>query len=442
MIGPAEPLKRKYWKYLGEGSWVVAGQLTAFLFGLLGVRILTGILGPESYGRLALGMTMTALTNQVIFGPLGAGAARFYAASIEQKDLDGFWAAIGRFRRRSLLFLLAGTLGIAVVLAAIGQETDIPYLFAVALLSMLSGVQGVFTSVLGAARKRRSVAAFQSADALLRVVGAYAFLTIGGASSSLAIAGFAFSSAVVITLQNRLMPKIFGTPSAESSGVKSDWLAQIWEYIWPLALSGVLSWGFHASQRWALEVFSTTKDVGYFAAVSQVGYTPIIMAGGAFSSLLVPILFQRSGDGSDPERAAATIRVVKQVAVGAATIVAFATIAGFALHKELFELLVAKDFWHVSHYLPYSILAAGIYQISLILSQALLVRRRTRDFLGLNTIGNGTVALASFFLASWHGLNGIFVALVFGSTLHLLWMLLLLRRASVERGPREQGPAT
>ena len=71
-------------RHLKEGLWIVLGQLMAAAGSLVGVRILTGLLDPKSYGELALGMTAVSLINQVVLGPLGNGVTRFYIPAVEQ----------------------------------------------------------------------------------------------------------------------------------------------------------------------------------------------------------------------------------------------------------------------------------------------------------------------------------------------------------------------
>ena len=60
------------------------------------VRVLTGYLSPEEYGHLALGLTISTLFGQVIFGGIRAGIMRFYAIAREEQDLHGYLAATRR----------------------------------------------------------------------------------------------------------------------------------------------------------------------------------------------------------------------------------------------------------------------------------------------------------------------------------------------------------
>jgi hypothetical protein len=62
------PMKGRAGKEL---IWVIIGQVVALSGGIVGIRLLTGHLGPEAYGELALGTTIAGFLGQILFGPLG-----------------------------------------------------------------------------------------------------------------------------------------------------------------------------------------------------------------------------------------------------------------------------------------------------------------------------------------------------------------------------------
>ena len=58
------------------------------LVGLLGVKLLTNILGPSQFGKLSLANTVVSLiSTNLLFGPLGQGLMRFWAISKNKGDL-------------------------------------------------------------------------------------------------------------------------------------------------------------------------------------------------------------------------------------------------------------------------------------------------------------------------------------------------------------------
>ena len=122
-----------------EGSWIVIGQIAAVAGGVVLVRVLTEYLDPLQYGRLALGLTLAGLVNQVIMGGITVGITRFYSIAADKHELRGYL----RDARRLLGFatLTVAVLGL-LLLAGLheGGYSDWMGLAAAALaLSVISG---------------------------------------------------------------------------------------------------------------------------------------------------------------------------------------------------------------------------------------------------------------------------------------------------------------
>ena len=61
---------RKTWR---EAFWVFVGQAGTAIGGLIGVKLLTHVLIPAEYGKLALANTIVAFIGANLFGPFGQG---------------------------------------------------------------------------------------------------------------------------------------------------------------------------------------------------------------------------------------------------------------------------------------------------------------------------------------------------------------------------------
>jgi O-antigen/teichoic acid export membrane protein len=56
------------------------GQIGTGIAGLVGVKVLTNVLGPGEFRRLALANTVVVLVStNCLFGPLGQGLMRFWS---------------------------------------------------------------------------------------------------------------------------------------------------------------------------------------------------------------------------------------------------------------------------------------------------------------------------------------------------------------------------
>lgn len=403
-----------------EGTWVVLGQAMAAVGSIVGVRLFTEIMDPVAYGELALGLTVATLAGQTVLGPLGNGITRYYAPAQENGDLGSYLNAVIR-----LVLLAAGGIIFMILFAASGLliagRTEWIVIITTALIfAILSGFNSILSGIQNAARQRSIVALHQGMDSWLRFMIAACLMLWLGATSTVAIVGYAMAGTLVLGSQYMFFRKMIPAHLLEADNGRS-WSKQIWSYSWPMSVTGVMSWGFFASQRWALELFTSTKDVGYFSAVFQVGFTPISLAGGSLLTLMMPIIFGRAGDGIDKQRVNLVSKSIIRFCLLAFLMVLIATALGAVFHNVIFRLLVAEQYRIVSHYLPFAILSAGMFQVSLFLTTIILVRTKTRMLLPINTIGNSIIIIVNLLLTFLLGMDGLFFAMLIGSAIHLVW---------------------
>ncbi len=403
-----------------EGIWIVFGQAAAVVGTLVGVRLLTELLSPAAYGELALGMTAATLINQTLFGPLVSGAIRFYASAADQDDISGYLKGVLRLTfGASAIVILVSVISV-VVLSIIGRLDLIVIASLASLFAILSGYNSILSGIQNAARQRSIVALHQGMDSWARFLVAAALIAWLGASSSVALVGFSIAISLVLGSQCMFFQKIIPThrPSVDNERV---WREQVYRYSWPMVVTGITSWGLLASQRWALGVFATAADVGHFSAIFQIGVTPFMLAGGILLTLLTPIFYARVGDGLDKQKVNLVAESIIKLCLVSMLVVLVSAVIGLTFHEAIFRLLVGEQYRAYSRYLPFAILAGGILQVSLFLSTIILASGRTRLSIPINTVGNFIIIAINFLATYRFGMEGLFVAMVAGSIIHLSW---------------------
>lgn len=403
-----------------EGFWIVLGQILAVLGSLVGVRILTGILSPVAYGELALGITVATLANQIVFGPLGNGATRFYAPALEKSDLRGFLHAVRRHLLSATGVIIIVILLMTVGMLIFGRKEWIFISVSALIFAVFSGYNSILSGIQNAARQRAIVALHQAIESWARFLAAAGLVLWLEATSTMAMFGYVISAILVLGSQYIFFRNTVPVHVTQIDN-PVNWSQQISKYSWPMVVTGVMSWGFFASQRWALELFTSTEDVGYFSAIFQIGFTPFSLVGGALLSLIMPIVFSRAGDGEDKHRLNLVTKLIVRFCLVAFLVVLLVTVFGTFFHDHTFQLLVAEQYRKVSHYFPYAILSAGLFQISLFLSTIILVSTKTRILLPINTIGNSLIIILNFIFTKYYGIGGLFFSMVIGSIIHILW---------------------
>lgn len=414
-----------------EGSWIAIGQVVTVAGALVLVRVLTEHLDPEQYGQLALGLTVAGLVNQVVMGGIVAGIGRFYSIAVEKQDLRGYLHATRRLLLyASSLVVLIGILFIGSLLW-LGYSKWIGLAVAALALSVLSGYNSALSGIQNAARHRAVVAFHGGLDAWLKILFALGVMLWLGASSSAVVIGYAISSMLITFSQLFFLRR---TISQHETNTFSDqqWLPQMWAFSLPFSTFGGFTWMQLVSDRWALQVYGSTQEVGQYAVLFQLGYTPIALVAGMTMNFLGPICYQRSGDATDRVRNA----VVNQIGWRMTFLSIVVTLCGFSItyvmHEWLFRVLVATEYRASSPLLPWIVLAGGIFSAGQMLAMKLMSDLKSAAM----TTAKIATALIGVLLnvagAKLAGMHGVVWALVAFSGIYFIWMALLARRSSLQ----------
>ena len=416
----------RHYRLAKEGSWIIVGQISSVLGALVLVRVLTEYLDPVQYGQVALGLTVTGLVDQVAMGGLGNGISRFYSIAAERNALGRYLGASWRLVGYSTLVVLAIGFALLLGLWSLGQRHLIALATAALAFSLLSTYNSTLGGIQNAARQRAVVAFHGGLDAWLKIAFAVAIMLWLGASSTAVVLGYALSALTVICSQlfflRRLIPR-----HSDASSDTTPWAKQIWAYSWPFSCWGIFTWAQQSSDRWALETLASTQDVGLYAVLFQLGYTPIAVATGMAVSFIGPILYQRSGDATSHARNANVHRLAWRITLVCLTLTLFAFLVTLSFHEWIFRLLVAREFRVVSYLLPWVVLAGGLFAAGQMLALKLLSDMRSTAMLWAKIVTAVLGIVFNIYGAAVAGSTGVaFAALAF-AVVFFIWMLHLSR---------------
>jgi O-antigen/teichoic acid export membrane protein len=375
-----------------EIAWLCVGQVAAAIGVVLTVRTLTTLLGPQSYGELSLGITLSTLASQVILGPLSNAVDRFFVFARETGEIPEFLVAAKRLTTgASLLVLLAGT-AIICGLSVLGPQWILLSCAAVA-FALLSGWDKLLSGLQNAARQRRAVALHQALREWLKLVLAVAAVMFARSSVS-ALFAYAVASMIVLASQfvvfRRLVePVALARPRVSLASATEQ---RILSYALPFALYGVFTWLQLSSDRWALEWFTNTSIVGLYAAVSQLGAYPLSMLTVLVMQLVAPILFSQAGDGRDPDRVANAMRRLWLLCGAMLLLTIVGTLVSLLAHTFIFRLLIGPEFAQVSFLLPVAVLASGIFSTGQIASLGPQIVGNSKSLI-LPTLGTAALSV-------------------------------------------------
>lgn len=422
-------------RFRREVFWVVLGQGAAVIGSVVGVRVLTAVLDPAAYGELALGMTIAVLVSQLLFGPLANGATRFFAPALEQDDVAGYLKVVKRLAVAATGWVGAAALITVVGLSLSGRPEWAALAFVSYLFGVLAGYDTVFNGIQNAARRRSVVALHQGLASWMRFMAAAGFVILLGASGASAILGYSAATVVILGSQRwwvrRVLPR-----RDPGRGTRGTWQAQLMKYSAPFGFWGLFTWAQFASARWSLSYFGTLQEVGLYSVLFQVGYYPVLLVTALAVQFAAPILFQRAGDATDPQRYAFVVRLSARLASLALGMTALGSTIVFFFHEQIFALVVDSAYQGMSYLLPWVLLAGGLFAAGQVLALNDMSRLQTRRLIApkITTaiIGTALNVVGAFL----YGVPGVVGGSVLFSASYLVWMLAISRNVSHVRAQR------
>lgn len=409
-----------------EGSWIIFGQISSAIASLVLVRILTEHLDPSQYGQLALALTLGTLVCQIAFSGSMPGIMRYYTIAAEKGQASEYLLAT-RHMMAYGTFIALGLSGLLLFSLPLFGKSDMLMLTCMTIIfSLLSNYNATQSMIQNAARQRLTVALHGSMDSWVRVLIALAFLTLWGNSATMVVVAYIVSLLLVLMSQAIFIQRLI--PGKVTRTAKSRrWADKIWEYSKPFVYFNTFTWVQASSDRWALDVFGTPQDVGLYTVLLQLGFTPIAIFIGLISTLIAPILFQRSGDTVDPSRNIEAHKLAWQITAIILLCTLIACLFASLLHGWIFRLLVAEQYYPISYLLPWMVLASGFFSAGQMLSLKLMSELKTKAMVLPKIATSLLGALLSFSGAYLAGSKGVVYGAITFSILQLLWLAWLSR---------------
>jgi len=420
----------KLFKLTPEATWVFVGQAGTAAAGLFGIKLLTHVLNPDEFGRLALANTIVALVGTNIFGPLGAGVKRFWPISKDRGNLDVFYSVSNRYARYAIYIVLSLSVISTPFLLLKGVKWAV--LVALSLIvGAVTGWLGLRISVFTAARKRKQIALLNIGNAFLRPVIAVGLIVLIAADASWAMIGYLSASFLILLVAERLYRHAVSetassTTEPDKAGFSSKSLGkEILLFSWPFLVWGIFGWVYMSSDRWALQTFYGAEVVGAFAVVSQLAVYPLIFGSTFLSTLFTPIAFQRVGDFTNRHNIISANKMLG-VMTGVYILGSVILISLFFLfHHSLVLLISNTQYAKFSFLLPWLTVAWGLFYLGQVLSTFGMLANNSKIYIMPKLVSAVVAGVGTFYLASKIGPVGIVWGLATAGFVYALWCTII-----------------
>lgn len=403
-------------KRLGsEAGWVFGGQLLSLVGTLVGVRILTEYLSPSVYGVLGLSLTIVALYTEVIIGGLVGAFTRFYSIASRAKDVRGYVRGVRTLLLVAVAIAIFLLLAISPFLISGFEGVTFTIGLVVATFAILFGINATLNAVLNGARRRSLVALNSVVDAWLKIGLAVLAIHWFGSSATSVLTAYAASLTLV------LLHQVYRVSQLRDSGSESEqrrWTREMFLFAWPASVWGIFTWAQLVVDRWSLQFFYTTTEVGLYATVLQLGYFPMSLFMGMLGTFFTPIVFSKTDDQSKLMDKSQDVIWQRVFVLGVTATILIALIA-WGLKGWVFALFTAEAFRGMSVYLPAMVLAGGLYGTASLLQVRLMSHMRMMQLAKIMVTSALIGVLLTLWLASEFGVYGVVLAKVLFAVFYL-----------------------
>lgn len=413
-----------------ELLWVALGQALTLLLSISALKLLTSLLGPEDYGRFALGLTLAGTLNLFVYGPLGHALTRYFHICSGRGTLGEMNRLLAYLLRWSAFIILF--VGIAAtVLTAMGAGIAWGALVAAALAyGVTSGVLSVYLAEMNTRRERRGYALLQTADALLRLAAAAALTLSAGATGAAAMAGFLVGSLASLLIARFALKKTSDSRDVRGLFGVGALGREFGGYAFSItlfAIPGILS---SFGDRWIILQTLSAAHVGIYVALSQIANAPANLLLAVFSQTMNPVIFQRAGDASSADAMRASRRLLYRALLLLVALLILAIGVSFVFGEIIVRIVTSPDFAPYARLLWVLVLSSAIFQIAQALaSEAFLLNKPFLLFLPKLLHAAIFLGLSLWLVQDWK-LDGVAIAGVAAATVYLLLILATNRYAA------------
>lgn len=395
-----------YRKLVSEAMVVAVGKVGVALGALFGVRVLTGLLPPQIYGKLSLLLSLTLVAQYTFGSALEQTAMRFYSITQEQRS--------GRtYLSRLLFYWGCGVFCFSLLVLAL-------YFFQILPLSACEAVSifflaciamglNLFFGIQSGARNRLLVACLQTVGEWGRFLLAVVFISIYAATPFAVLSAFSCAGLLVILFY---VFSVIKDPLFRRRLSTAFCLSQDVSYFFVMLIGGLFTWIQVFSDRWFIAKFLCNADVGRYQALYQISYSPSLLAASFLLTVIAPILFSSVKDGKNTSRMRGVISNYNKVMVLLTVTVILIFALSWVLKGIVPHLFLGTCYRDVAEYFPWMVLAGLMFMLSqqLMLSLCagmkiwtMLILRALTGLLAIVCYGVG-VSIAGFSGAVYGGL--------------------------------------
>lgn len=405
-------------RLFGDAYWALFGQLVSAIALLAGTRVLTELITPDIYGRVALLNGFVALGVTLFSYPFICAGMRLLPECQNKRERADLYGVVARLTARAT--------ALAIGLLVLGGVTYSYFSNCDFWLFMLAGVLLIVTvrrelgiQLLIGERKQRGASLWQTSDSILRPVLAIALVWWGGQKPEWVLLGYIAASMVSNTAWSWVLAE--QTDKNKLPIIVRNFRADVWAYALPLIPMELIFWVNGLGDRYVIGYLMTAAEVGLYAAT----YTIINEAFNRSAMVLLrtfqPVYFQ----SCSLNRAKEGFKVL-WIWIGCVIALGIIGVSLLLITKDwVADWVLAKSYHSAVELMPAIAIGCALHALGTVVAQPLLANKRTRWLLLGRACGAVTATISIPLMVKNYGLPGAAMAnpIYFGVEMLVLAML-------------------
>lgn len=411
---------------------IAVGRILAALGSVVGLRLLTEYLPPDTFGRYKLALAGIALVTGILVRPFSQYAMCAWHDALASRSQRRFVDHYGRSFRYFVC-----TVGLVMAAGAFvvteGRWFAPVDLVAAATVLVLRAMVDYERSILITRARMRDVALIDTVTQWLIPITIVLAVTIGESLSQiLAVHACVLAGVVVVP---RLHRRASTDRPLPGGGVASS-VSAAWKFAYPLMISGCLNWILHESDRFIVGFFHDSHAVALYAAAYGLASAPFLVAGGAVIQFITPLVLGSSARGGKA--------LVPRSALSVMLLICAAGVFLFWLLGDRIAYLVLAEGYRAtaSQLLVWIAIGYACLSIATCFDLAAYGTRRTQYVALATGAAAATNVGLDLLLVPEHSALGAAWATSAALAVYLLCIVLLVGRQSQVGGSHQAGPIT
>lgn len=415
-------VRKTFKRYTKESIVIITGQILIFAASIFGVKILTGVMTPDSYGELTLYNTIFIFSSMLLYNPLQQAISRFYNTYYHNgpEQLNIFESSIIKITTKQYRYnVLAITIFAVFFSIYKGIDAIAGCIFLLVYCITFSQIT-LYITAFNSVKYRNISTLLPLLEKILKPLCGALLIWYFYDSSNFALAGQAIAGVIVLGFSIILYRHFINKDHLKNTSklISSKIDITLEKYMKSIPARTFFLWVFLSSDKWILEFLTSTSEVGLYSALSQIGYSPLIQVSSMVSIFISPYLFDINSIQKIPNPK--KYKIINKGIIFLLMFTFILFVMGFYIQDFIFGSIIDKNFIKVGYLLPYVLLAGGIFITSQFYSLKAMIQLKPELLIKPSLITSMFAIIIYFILGLKFHTAGIVIASVLSNVVLLI----------------------